>query len=473
LEISWILKKQVWISLFLAWLLLWPLAGAQAQEQEPEGPVYIVQTGDTLWGIAQRFGVSMDELARVNGISEPSQLAVGARLVIPGLEGIQGVLVTTSVPFGEDLESLGYRYQVPRDTLARLNKVTHPEEIYAGSALIIPEDGSEAETPLLERATLKPGLSLMEVAISHGVSPWTLVMENQLPGSWAPLPGDNLYLAGEGGSGPGALPAALTEASAGPLPLVQGRTLVVELAAPPGASLNGRFLDQELHFFPTAEGSYVALQGIHAMLDPGAYPLSLDGVLADGTPLRFSQRVYVQDGNYPFDPPLVVNSETVDVDNTTPEDLQWFDAVDAFTAERYWDGLFQAPVMAQFVDCYPSKFGHRRSYNGSAYEFFHTGLDFCGQTGHEIYAPAPGRVVFVGELTVRGNATVIDHGWGVYSAYAHQSEIFVAEGDWVETGQTIGSVGETGRVTGPHLHWEIIVGGVQVDPLQWLGQAFP
>lgn len=76
-------------------------------------------------------------------------------------------------------------------------------------------------------------------------------------------------------------------------------------------------------------------------------------------------------------------------------------------------------------------------------------------------------------LTVRGNATVIDHGWGVYTAYLHQSEPLVEVGDWVETGDLIGLVGETGRVTGPHLHWEVIVAGVQVDPLQWLERAYP
>jgi murein DD-endopeptidase MepM/ murein hydrolase activator NlpD len=68
---------------------------------------------------------------------------------------------------------------------------------------------------------------------------------------------------------------------------------------------------------------------------------------------------------------------------------------------------------------------------------------------------------------------VIDHGWGVYTAYGHQSEFLVQVGDRVEKGQLIGRVGETGRVSGPHLHFEVIVGGVQVDPLQWLGREFP
>ena len=190
--------------------------------------------------------------------------------------------------------------------------------------------------------------------------------------------------------------------------------------------------------------------------------------LEDGTSFSFSQKIFIQDGGYPFDPPLVVNSETVDVENTQPEDFEWFATVAPVTPERMWGDVFVPPVPAPLKDCYPSLFGNRRSYNGSAYQFFHTGLDFCGSQGVEIYAPAPGIVVFSEPLIVRGNATVIDHGWGVYTAYAHQSEFLVSVGDRVDAGQLIGLVGATGRVTGPHLHWEVIVGGVQVDPLDWL-----
>jgi murein DD-endopeptidase MepM/ murein hydrolase activator NlpD len=68
---------------------------------------------------------------------------------------------------------------------------------------------------------------------------------------------------------------------------------------------------------------------------------------------------------------------------------------------------------------------------------------------------------------------MIDHGWGVYSAYLHQSKILVHPGEHVEAGQLIGLIGNTGRVEGPHLHWEILVGGVQVDPLDWLKEEFP
>ena len=93
--------------------------------------------------------------------------------------------------------------------------------------------------------------------------------------------------------------------------------------------------------------------------------------------------------------------------------------------------------------------------------------------GTPIYAPAAGKVVYTGTLTVRGNVTVIDHGWGIYTAYAHQSEIQVQVGEMVTPGQLIGLGGQTGRVTGPHLHWEVWVGGVQVDALEWLKNVYP
>lgn len=466
------MKKQTWGKLALILFLLWPFGYAQAQETQPDGPVYVVQGGDTLWSISQRFGVSMDALASKNGIANPNQLAIGAHLVIPGLEGLQGILVTQTVPYGENLQSLSRHYQIPVDLMARLNHYTSPEEVYVGATLIIPDKG-EGDLELGGgRATLRAGQSLLELAITRGVTPWALLAGNQLPGTSNVLPGDTLLLSGLDNDGPGALPEAVSAVEISS-PLIQGQTLVLKLDMPEGASLHGRFNEYNLNFFRTDEGDYITLQGIHAMLSPGLYPLTVGGELADGTPLRFSQRVYVQNGNYPYDPPLVVNSETMDIENTKPEDEQWFSLVKPVTAEKSWDGIFQSPVPDYLSNCFPSLFGNRRSYNESGYYYFHTGLDFCGSTGVDIYAPVPGLVVFAGPLMVRGNATVINHGWGVYTAYAHQSEILVEVGERVETGQLIGLVGETGRVTGPHLHWEVIVGGVQVDPLQWLEQEFP
>ncbi len=466
------MKKRILSSLVLALLFLPSAELVQAQDEQPTGPVYIVESGDTLWAIAQRFGVTMDDLAAENNLSDPGQISIGSHLVIPGLQGMQGVLITEEIPFGENLDSLSFQYQISRDALVKLNHFTSPDEAYAGLQLIVPQVEGGEQTRSGGGVTLKVSQSLMELAIHRGLSPWAVQAANQLAGAWDLLPGESIYLPDENVNLTGALPDGVTRASIAALPLIQGQALSLAIDVPQGTILSG-FLDtQPLNFFAYGDG-FVALQGVNALIEPGLYPLSIEGTLPDRTPLRFSQMVYVKDGNYPYDPPLAVASVTTDTDNNDEENATWFAIVAPVTPEKFWDGKFQNPVPAYLSECYPSLFGNRRSYNGSGYLYFHTGLDFCGQTGVEIYAPAAGRVVFVGELIVRGNATVIDHGWGVYTGYGHQSEIFVKEGDWVETGDLIGLVGETGRVTGPHLHWEVIVGGVQVDPLQWLGEAFP
>jgi hypothetical protein len=359
-----------------------------------------------------------------------------------------------------------------------LNHLSSPDELYAGATLVYPEREDDAGVSG-GRSLLRGDQSLMELAILEGVNPWSVILTNDLQGSWDALPGDILYLPGVQEDGPGSFPSLISGVQLNNLPLVQGHTLTVKVTASRSVSLTGAFGDRELHFFLDDQGDYVALQGIHAMTEPGLYPLTLEGTLDDGSSFGHAQLVLIRDGNYPFDRPLNVDPETINPEITGPEDELWAQAVVAFTPERYWDEVFKIPsplpqdYCLETGDCWSSRFGNRRSYNGSAYDSFHTGLDIVGKVGREIFAPAPGEVVYTGSLTVRGNATIIDHGWGVYTGYGHQSEILVEVGDWVETGDLIGLVGKTGRVEGPHLHWEVLVGGVQVDPLDWLEVVFP
>ena len=467
--------------LTLAALVLIPTAPGTAQETA-QGPVYIVQEGDTLWSIAIQFGVSVEDLQEANGLGDANQLAIGDRLVIPGLEGVVGVIVTQRVPFGETLRSLSRRYQIPEAAISQLNHLTSPSELFLGSYLIIPE--GELAGSAGGRALLTPGMSLLELAALNHTNPWVLVEKNGLPGTWHGLPGDVLRFtvegeAGRSPDGPGALPEEITSVSINPLASLQGKTTVIEISAPQGMRFTGTFMGHELQIFPDEGGGYFALQGVHAMTEPGVYPMRLEGERSDGTTFDFSQMVRVSAVNYPYDRPLTVDPATIDPAVTRPEDAIWAQLAAPATPERFWESEFEIPsplpkeYCVETGDCWSSRYGNRRSYNGGPYNSFHTGLDIVGGIGTEIFAPAPGIVVFAGPLTVRGNATMIDHGWGVYTAYMHQDEIFVQVGDMVDTGQVIGIVGATGRVEGPHLHWEIWAGGVQVDPLDWLQGNYP
>ena len=321
------------------------------------------------------------------------------------------------------------------------------------------------------------------MAAMHGENPWTYVQMNNLPGTWSALPGEILHLPGSSTSeldsrDASAFPDLFQNVTLSSNTLLQGKVAVIDLAAPDGILLEGSLDSYKLSFFNNKQGHYYSLQGIHAMMDPGLYDLTITAEFpsesrSEKPAFSFNQSILVRAGNYPFDPVLTVSPETIDPAVTKPEDAQWAALTAPATPEKLWNGLFKSPAPPPFSDCWPSLFGNRRSYNGSEYYAFHTGLDFCGGVGTEILAPAEGRVVFTGPLTVRGNATVIDHGWGVYSGYLHQSEILVQAGDLVSQGQLIGKVGGTGRATGPHLHWEIWAGGVQVDPMDWLSQEYP
>jgi murein DD-endopeptidase MepM/ murein hydrolase activator NlpD len=101
---------------------------------------------------------------------------------------------------------------------------------------------------------------------------------------------------------------------------------------------------------------------------------------------------------------------------------------------------------------------------------FHGGTDFDVPRGTPVAAAAAGRVAFVGPLAIRGNSVIVDHGMGVFSGYHHLSRTSVQVGQQVAAGDLVGYSGASGLATGPHLHWEVIVSGVTVDPVLWTQQ---
>ena len=114
-----------------------------------------------------------------------------------------------------------------------------------------------------------------------------------------------------------------------------------------------------------------------------------------------------------------------------------------------------------------SGFADRRLYSytdGGSSRSLHNGIDLAAPVGTPVSASAAGRVVFAGQRIISGNSAVIEHLPGVYTLYYHLEELEVEEGQRLHQGQRIGTVGMTGLATGPHLHWELRIGGVAVDP---------
>lgn len=440
---------------------------------QSSGPVYIVQSGDTLSFIASRFNVSVNDLMSANPAVDPNFLSEGQELVIPGLEGVTGVLETEVISYGDSLRSLSRRTQVADELLKKLNRLISPSELYVGVSLIIPTQ--ESQSTLNTRITAGVGESMLEMAVKQNSDPWTLSSLNKLNGTWETIPGDVLYSPTTGAEETATgLPSAFLSASIIPLPLVQGSTEVVEVQTQQDVSLSGMLVDQQLHF-SIADNQQISLQGVHALLEPGVYPLRIEATLPDGSKQSFEQMVLVTAGGYLSEDIPLNDPSTLDPAVTEPELQNIRSLTSVFTPTRYWNGAFTSPAVDP--TCFTSRYGTRRLYKVINSDIqlpgFHSGLDFCGGEGLQIFAPAAGRVVFSAPLTVRGNATIIDHGWGVYSGFWHQSQSYVNVGDMVEPGQVIGLVGGTGRVTGAHLHWEIWVNGVQVNPVDWLNQEYP
>ena len=138
-------------------------------------------------------------------------------------------------------------------------------------------------------------------------------------------------------------------------------------------------------------------------------------------------------------------------------------------AKAFWSDSSQPPLVFKLpvTGRFSSPFGLKRFFNNKPRNP-HTGLDIASPTGTPIAAAASGTVINTGAYFFNGKTVFIDHGQGLVTMYCHMSEIDVNEGDLVSTGQAIGKVGSTGRVTGPHLHWSVILNNTMVDPKLFL-----
>ena len=233
--------------------------------------------------------------------------------------------------------------------------------------------------------------------------------------------------------------------------------------APDGATVEGMVDGRPLAFFPYA-GGYAALVGFDLEVKPGVKPWQLVVLPRDRDPVTARGKVSVLQRAFPVQR-LTLPSAMVDLDPETKqraesegERLQTL--YRTITPDRLWRGPFTRPVGGTEPG---TGFGARRIINGKP-RMPHGGADYAAPTGTPVVAVNAGRVALVADFFFPGRLVAIDHGLGLYTLYFHLDSAAVSQGDMVERGQTIATVGSTGRATGPHLHFGAHVAGARIDP---------
>ena len=203
------------------------------------------------------------------------------------------------------------------------------------------------------------------------------------------------------------------------------------------------------------KGHWVALVGIPLRTKPGKALLQINGRL---THFRLTDRKYGESR-------IVITDRAY----TEPPDEELQQRIESERglirrARAIWrqevpELVFSLPAVGQASTPY----GFRRYINDQL-RSSHRGLDIAASEGTPIVAPAPGLVTLAADLFYTGLTVILDHGMGVQTLYAHLSALDVAEGDRVGTGDSLGAMGATGRVTGPHLHWGLTLNGTAIDP---------
>lgn len=218
------------------------------------------------------------------------------------------------------------------------------------------------------------------------------------------------------------------------------------------------FNDQRVLVAPDQD-QWIALVGIPLSTQVGEH--SID-IVATGRKQRMS--FAIEDKHYP-EQRLTITKKRM-VTGFTKEDLEKINAdkIALGKAKSVWsenkaETGFIVPVEGRLS----SLFGLKRFFNDIP-KRPHNGLDLAAPIGTPILAPAAGTVINTGSYYFNGNTVFLDHGQGLLSAYLHMHDIAVKAGQQVRQGEQLGTVGSTGRVTGPHLHWIIYLNKTEVDP---------
>ena len=224
-------------------------------------------------------------------------------------------------------------------------------------------------------------------------------------------------------------------------------------------AISGSYREERILLANYNENQY-AIIGIPLNANLGSHQFALELVNGQRELLQFvvKDKEYVEQ-HITISNERQVNPNTEDMVRINRESSEMNRAFSSWNEDLTPVFAMQAPV----TGVRSSSFGLKRYFNGQPRNP-HSGLDIAADEGTPIYAPAPGMILSTGNYFFNGNTIILDHGHGLISLYCHMNTIDVEPGSMVDTGTQIGKVGQTGRVTGPHLHWSINLNNTRVDP---------
>ena len=222
-----------------------------------------------------------------------------------------------------------------------------------------------------------------------------------------------------------------------------------------------QYMDRQISVL-NRDGKWLAMVGIPLDTAPGTQALQVND-----TEIHFQ----VSEKEYATQYLTITNKRQVnpneqDMERITAERVRINKALASWSDSDPMARDFVPPVNGERT----SSFGLRRFFNGEPRNP-HSGMDIDGSEGDPIVSPGAGTVVETGDFFFNGNTVFVDHGQGLVTMYCHLSRIDVKPGQSVEAGDTLGLVGSTGRVTGPHLHWSVSLNQVMVNPGLFLATA--
>lgn len=241
---------------------------------------------------------------------------------------------------------------------------------------------------------------------------------------------------------------------------------VVVLPAGEGDDAPAAFYGKNRVAVVRAGGVWHAVVGIPLEAEVGPHLLTVSVAEGDSRDISF----YVHDRKYEeqyltITNDKMVNPDALDMERIDRERGAIGAALGTWSVDEVVSMRFDLPVQGRVS----SEFGLRRFFNDQPRKP-HSGIDIAAPKGAPVHAPAVGRVIETGDYFFNGRTVFLDHGQGLVTMYCHLDSILVKNGQWLARGEAIGTVGTSGRSTGPHLHWGVSMNDARVNPFLFLKQ---